>query len=391
MKYVQINAYSTGWAESVIFDRHRELIREGHDSYVFWGVGKQTIDDHQVRLVSDGEHFIDKLLTRFDGRYSFHSRRPTARLLKHLDQIDPDVVHLHSLLGNYLNIEMLFKWLEKSKCNVIWTLHDCWAFTGFCMYFTAEDCSMWKSCCDCSCPRPIESRYPAFGLKTSIKRNYQDKKRIFNLLSSDRLTIYTPSEWLARLVRESFLAKYPIEVHNNNVNRAVFVPTNSDYRARYGVGDKFMILGVASPWTERKGLNDFVRLNNELGDSCAIVVIGLDSKQIRHTKGSLIALPRTESQKELVEAYSAADVFFNPTREDNYPTVNLEAEACGTPVITYNVGGCAETLRNPRSLAVSGFSEALAVFKIMKERKTQFLVSDVKESAGQKCASLKSI
>ena len=181
------------------------------------------------------------------------------------------------------------------------------------------------------------------------------------MLPADRMKLITPSQWLANLVGESFLAKYPVHVVNNTINVDVFKPTPSDFRERYGLRNKYVILGVASKWSERKGLDDFVRLAGELDDRFAIVLVGLSEKQIKELPEKIVRLPRTNGAAELASAYTAADVFFNPTQEDNYPTVNLEAEACGTPVITYDTGGCRETVGAVTgSTVVEGYSDGLA-------------------------------
>ena len=174
------------------------------------------------------------------------------------------------------------------------------------------------------------------------------------------MKLITPSHWLEGLVKQSFLAKYPVEVRHNTIDVSVFKPTPSDFRERHGIGDRFMILGVASPWTERKGLSDFVRLAKELDpNKYAIVLAGLSEKQIKALPEGVVGLTRTDSPEELAGIYTAADVFFNPTQEDNFPTVNLEAEACGTPVLTYDTGGCRETVQREDSAVLPGFSESL--------------------------------
>ena len=180
------------------------------------------------------------------------------------------------------------------------------------------------------------------------------------------MILITPSRWLGDLVKESFLKNYSVEVRHNTVDRNVFKPTPSDFRERYGIGKRVMILGVASPWTERKGLSDFVRLASKLDDRYAIILVGLSKKQIKALPEHIIGFERTSSPQELAGIYSAADLFFNPTREDNFPTVNLEAVACGTFVITYNTGGCCETVHGSLGLSVEGLSEALAEIRKRK-------------------------
>ncbi len=375
MRYVQINAYSGGWANSVIFKKHRELIAAGDESWVFWARGEHEQDDHMVKISSKFEVCLDVLQTRLDGKAGFHSRRATRRLLRRLDAIDPDVVHLHVLCGYWVNVEMLFEWLAAHRCEVVWTLHDCWAFTGHCIYFTYAECDQWKKGCASGAPCPQKGSYPEtlFGGDASVRWSYERKRRLFAALPLDRMRLITPSHWLAGLAKQSFLGKYDVKVVHNTIDAKVFKPTPSDFRERYGVGDRFMVLGVASKWSERKGLDDFVRLAQELdGDRFAVVLVGLSEKQIRKMPPGLIALPRTNTPTELAAIYTAADVFFNPSQEDNYPTVNLEAEACGTPVVTYDVGGCKETVKLFESRCISrSVSEVAHLVAEMAERGAQ--------------------
>lgn len=372
MRYVQINAYSNGWADSVIFSKHRELQKQGHESWVFWARGEHEQDEYMQMIASYPEVCLDALLTRIDGRAGFHSKGVTHRLLKKLDKIDPDVVHLHLLLGYYINAQMLFEWLSAHRCKVIWTLHDCWAFTGHCIYFTYAQCDQWKTGCAASSSCPQKRTYPEtfFGGNRSVSWSFGEKKRLFTMLPPERMRLITPSRWLANLVKQSFLSKYDVKIIHNTVNTDVFKPTPSDFRERYGIGDRFMVLGVASKWSERKGLSDYERLARELDASrFAVVVVGLSAEQAEHLRGVLIALERTNSPEGLAGVYTAADVFFNPTLEENYPTVNLEAEACGTPVFTYDTGGCRETIQLEDSRVVSGYEEGVSAIRAAQSLK----------------------
>lgn len=364
MKYVQINAYSGGWADSIIFKKHRELVALGDESWVFWARGNREQDEHLQRIASHPEVCLDALQTRLDGKPGFHSKAITRRLLKKLDEIDPDVVHLHLLLGYYINVEMMFEWLSAHRCKVVWTLHDCWAFTGHCIHFTYVKCDQWRTGCACGAACPQKRTYPeTFAGDGAVRWSYEQKKRLFTMLPPERVQLITPSQWLADLTKQSFLSKYDVKVVHNTINKEVFKPTPSDFRERYGLENRFVVLGVASKWSERKGLADFVRLAKDLDSACfAVVLVGLSEKQITQVKTSaehIVALPRTSTPQELAVAYSAADVFFNPTTEDNYPTVNLEAEACGTPVVTYDTGGCRETVKDDRSVVVGNYEDAL--------------------------------
>ena len=358
--YAHINTVPNGSTGGIMMKEHKELLAAGEDSYAFWGRGRDAENGNEMRFASDLEVKLDVLQTRLDGKAGFHSKSVTKRLLARMDEINPEVVHLHNLHGYYVNIEMLFEWLAAHDCKVEWTLHDCWAFTGHCAHFTYVKCAQWKSHCAHAKPCQQLGTYPKTYSKASCSWNFEQKKRLFNLVPADQMKLITPSQWLADLVGESFLAKYPVEVRHNIIDTSVFKPTPSDFRERYGIGDRFMILGVASPWTERKGLADFVRLAGELdSEKCAIVLVGLSEKQIRQLPEGAIGLARTDSPQELAGIYSTADVFFNPTVEDNFPTVNLEAEACGTSVVTYDTGGCAETVQRGDSRVVEGYEGAV--------------------------------
>ncbi|MDR2930479.1 MAG: glycosyltransferase [Propionibacteriaceae bacterium] len=366
-KYVQINTFFNGSTGTIMRRLHHELTAEGVDSSIFWGRRHRTINDHEQRCASTLGVYIHGGVTRLTDRMGFFSTTDTTRLVRRLDAIDPDVVHLHNIHGYYLNIAVLFDWLAHHRCQVRWTLHDCWPFTGHCAHFTYVGCDQWKSGCGSAGPCPQLDTYPKTLAKGVCPRNFADKKRIFTMVSPDRMTLISPSRWLAGLVEQSFLGAYPIEVRPNVIDTTVFTPTPSDFRSRHDVGQRAMILGVASPWTARKGLDDFIRLADALDPvRFVIVMVGLTPSQLRHVGPAVIGLERVDSAGEMAAIYTAADCFFNPTLEDNFPTVNVEAQACGTPVITYDTGGCRETIVDPASTVVEGFDEALALLRSVR-------------------------
>lgn len=365
MKYVQINAYAGGWANSVVFKKHRELLEWGNESYVFWARGEHEQDEHMVKIATYPEICLDAFRTRLDGKAGFHSRGITRRLLKRLDEIDPDVVHLHVLLGYYINVEMLFNWLAVHRCQVKWTLHDCWAFTGHCIHFTYARCDQWKTRCAQGSGCPQTKTYPKTYCAKSVGWNFEQKRRLFTMLPESRLQLIAPSQWLASLVGQSFLYRYDVAVVRNSIDDGVFKPSPSAFRKDRGLEGSFVVLGVASVWSDRKGLDDFVRLADKLDERFAIVLVGLSKRQAKSVPERIVALPRTDSARRLAEIYTAADVLFNPTVEDNLPTVNLEAEACGTPVVTYDTGGCRETVRLSASRTVSSLDEAVEAFRAL--------------------------
>lgn len=348
MRYVQINSHGDRWAESIIFKKHRELLAAGDESWVFWARGEHEQDERMQKIASLPEVCLDVALTRLDGKAGFHSRGITRRLLKRLDEIDPDVVHLHVLSNYWINVEMLFEWLAAHRCHVVWTQHDCWAFTGHCIYFTKVKCMQWKTHCiydGQTCPKKRE--YPeTFAGDESVSWCFEQKKRLFTMLPADRMELVTPSQWLADLVAESFLSKYPVRVVHNTINTEIFKPTPSDFRERHGLTGKFVVLGVASKWSERKGLDDFVRLAGELDDRFAVVLVGLSEKQIKELPKQMTRLPKTDSLQELAEAYTAADLFLTTSQEETYGMTVAEAAACGTPVAVVDGTACMEASEN---------------------------------------------
>lgn len=340
MKVLEINSVCNGSTGRIACDIARELIKQGNECVLAYGRGNAPSDIKTIKIGNNFDVKYHGVMTRIFDKHGFYSKRSTKKFIKEVEKYNPDVIHLHNLHGYYINIEILFKYLKESKKKVIWTLHDCWTFTGHCSHFESKGCQKWKEQCY-SCSQKQE--YPASKIKDNSKNNYRRKKDIFTSLDESQLTIVTPSNWLANLAKESFLSKYNIKVINNGIDINIFKPTESNIKEKYGIDDKEVILGVASVWTEKKGLNDFIELASMLDDNFKIVLIGLNDKQLQEIPGNILGIKRTENVEELVKWYSCAKIFFNPTYEDTYPTVNLEAQACGTPVVTYNTGGSIET------------------------------------------------
>lgn len=344
MKYLFVNSVcgirSTG---RICTDLAYQLENQGHEVKIAYGRVEDVPEKFQkyaVRIGNNVDLKFHALRTRILDEHGFGSKKATKEFLKWADTYDPEVLWLHNIHGYYINIELLFDWIKsRPQMKVKWTLHDCWAFTGHCSYFTMAGCEKWKNMCEkCSQKR----KYPTSILIDNSRNNFMRKKQAFTGVKD--LTLITPSKWLADLTRQSFLKGYPVEVHYNTIDTSIFKPTPSDFRERYGLQDKIIVLGVANVWEDRKGLFDFYKLAEMLDDKYAIVLVGLSEKQIKDLPKNIKGIQRTNSPQELAAIYTAADVFVNPTYEDNYPTVNLEAQACGTPIITYDTGGCKETL-----------------------------------------------
>ena len=280
-------------------------------------------------------HGIKARLADADG---LGSKLATKKFLKWVAKFDPDVIHLHNLHGYYINVPLLFNYIIENNKKIVWTLHDMWSFTGHSGTCDMYNCEKWKTGCG-KCPAYKD--YPA-SLRDKSLHNFIWKQNLFTRVKD--LTIVTPSKWLAGLVRQSFLKDKKIEVIPNGIDLKQFSPLKNDFKRFYGIQDRILLMGCATSWGESKGLYDFYKLAENLDKRFQIVLVGLNRKQISTLPNNILGIEKTNSVKELTQIYSAADVFVNLTYADNFPTVNLEALACGTPVITYKTGGSAECL-----------------------------------------------
>ena len=336
MKIVQINSVcGSGSTGKICIAVSRLLTEQNIENYILYAVGT---GDYPlgIRHMEDGDLNVQILKAKALGNYGFQSREATKQLIRELERISPDVVHLHNLHSHNVHLGMLFGYLKEKKIKVFWTFHDCWAFTGYCMYYDMARCCRWKTGCG-SCPQ--RKHYSWFFDRSS--ELYSKKRELFSGLD---LTIITPSQWLAEEVKQSFLGDYPVKVIHNGIDLEVFRPRESDFSRKHHLEGKFVILGVAMGWEPRKGLDVFLELSRKLDDRFRILLVGTNDKIDKQLPENIISIHRTQNQRELAEIYSAADVFVNATREDNFPTVNLEALACGTPVITFRTGGSPEAI-----------------------------------------------
>lgn len=342
MKIVQINSVLNWGSTGKIAEQIGVCIQEsGNTSYIVYGRDKGPVNTKSTPVKTSYSldvycHKIRSLL--FDGQ-GLGSKYSTKKLIIKLKQIQPDIIHLHNIHGYYLNYPLLFDYLRSSNIPVVWTMHDCWGFTGHCTYFDMVNCEKWKSVCH-NCSNLCD--YPKSFFDNS-KRNYEKKKKIFTSLNN--ITMVPVSIWLGGLISQSFLGKYPIEVIHNGIDLSVFRIKENNLRSQLNLEGKIVVLGVSSNgFSGRKGLTDFHKLANELPSIYQIIMIGLSEEEMKSLPTNIIGLKRTTNVEELVDYYNLADVFINPTYSDNFPTTNIEALACGTPVITYNTGGSPEAI-----------------------------------------------
>lgn len=351
MRIVQINGGAKGSTGKIMMGIAEVARAQGHEVMCASPITTTNRDAGEdcgyYRIGTFNSRRLNVALARITGFNGCFAWFETYKLLKKIDEFKPDIIHLHNLHDSYINLPMLFSYIKKHNVPTVWTLHDCWAFTGQCPHFTIVKCDKWKTGCH-SCPQYKE--YPA-SLYDNTKRMWRLKKKWFTGVKN--MTIVTPSEWLAGLIKESYLKEYPVQVINNGIDLNVFKPTHSNFCEQYGIpGDKYIVLGVSFAWGYRKGLDCFVEMAEKIGERYQIVLVGTDDEIDKNLPQNIISIHRTQNQKELAEIYSAADVFAMPTREENYPTVNMEAIACGTPVVTFDTGGSPEMLDDKTGIVV---------------------------------------
>jgi len=348
-KLLQINSVINSGSTGRIAEEIGQMaIKSGWVSYIAYGRNERPSTSNLIRIGNDKDVKLHGLQTRLFDRHGLSSRKATSDFIKQIDNIKPDIVHLHNIHGYYINIEVLFHYLKNANVPVVWTFHDCWPITGHCSHFSYVGCEKWKSqCFEC----PQKSGYPASYFIDRSKKNYILKKELFNSLPN--LTLVPVSQWLSGVLEESFLQNYPIKVINNGINTEVFKPSlSSDFRNKYGLKDKFILLGVASVWEERKGLKDFIELSKLLDSDYQIVLVGLTKKQIELLPKNILGIERTESVYALADIYASADIVLNLSYEETFGLTTVEGFACGTPGIVYNATASPELIEESTGIVV---------------------------------------
>lgn len=348
MKLLQINpvlraSTSTGRIVQEIGETAMHHGWESHFAYSRGRDGLMACPSRTIPVGGAGSVAWHGLMTRLLDRHGLASRRATVRLIRRMAELRPDIVHLHNLHGYFLHYPLLFRYLSHSGIPVVWTVHDCWPFTGHCYYYSAACCDRWQAGCH-HCPQ--RGAFPASLLRDRSAQNFADKQAAFTSMPPRLLTLVPVSQWLRTEIGRSFLAGYPCRVIRNGIDTATFRPQGNAeaVKSRYGLQGKRILLGAASIWSREKGLHDFLGLAPMLREDERIVLVGLSAKQQKHLPQGITGIARTANAGQLAELYAAATAFVNPTWQDNYPTVNLEAIACGTPVVTYRTGGSVESV-----------------------------------------------
>ena len=325
------------------------VIQHGWESYIAYGRNGKSCKSKTFKIGTDFDVKMHGLQTRLFDRHGLASRNSTKKLIEQIQKIKPDIIHLHNLHGYYLNIEILFNFLAFANIPIVWTLHDCWSMTGHCVHFDYIGCEKWKTKCF-GCPQ--KTRYPASILIDRSRKNHKLKKELFTL--NKKMTIVPVSNWLSSIVQQSFLSNYSIKVINNGIDLEVFASRGRSYeiREKYGINNRFMLLGVATTWSDQKGLKDYIKLSHCLFDDFIIVLVGLTKKQIKSLPAKIIGLNRTEDISELTRLYATANIVLNLSTEESFGLTTVEGFACGTPSIVYNCTASPELMTHETGFIV---------------------------------------
>lgn len=358
MKVYQINVVcGFGSTGRIVVDLQNVIIKNHGDCKIAYGRGDSPKHVNAIRISNKSDIYFHAVMTRLTDKHALYSKFSTRKLINDIKKYSPDIIHLHNIHGYYLNYKLLFSFLKEYRKPVVWTMHDCWAFTGHCAHYSPIDCTKWKEgCYECG----LLHTYPETIGKGNVVSNYQMKKEIFSEL--DNLHIVTPSMWLKEQLKQSFLKNKQITVIHNGIDLSRFkrVPTKRR--------DKKRILGVASVWNKEKGIEDIFALRKLLPVDYEICLVGLNEKQFKSLPEGIVGISRTKSIRELVEYYSGADVFINFTYADTFPTVNIEALACGTPILSYDTGGSPEIVEDCGWVVPKGDTRQAAEILIEYER-----------------------
>lgn len=319
-----------------------EAKHRGDEVVVASGRGPELPGVSNIRIGTATDVYRHGLVSRLADKQGLASKKATERFIGEAEKLGPDVIHLHNIHGYYLHYPTLFRWLRNYNRPVVWTLHDNWAFTGHCASFQSvnTECSMWQSeCREC----PFTKAYPMSFVDRS-NRNFHLKKELFTSLPN--LHIITPSVWLAEQVRHSFFTGTPISVIPHDVDLEVFV--------QQPIRKKKIVLGVASRWTDMKGLDFFKRLRKLLPEDFEIRLVG---RYKGKSPDRISMMGEVTSPDDLARIYSEAILYVNPSYSETYSMTNREALACGTPVVSRRVGGTTEGLETLAPAFVSAESD----------------------------------
>lgn len=344
MKVLEINTvYGIGSTGKIVSDLYEMLTGQGYECVIAYARGEAPENIRTIKIGNKWDVYYHGIMTRITDRHAMYSVRATKKLVEDIRRYEPDLIHLHNLHGYYLDIRTLFAFLKEYDRPVVWTLHDCWTYTGHCSHYTNVGCYRWKSQCE-HCPQKKE--YPASMLLDNSYQNYRIKKELFT--SVRNMHLVTPSKWLKGEVEQSFFKGIPCSAVPNGLELETYFlkqgREQEKLKEAYGLSGKKVVLGVANVWTKQKGYEDFIELSERLPEEYQVVMVGLNEKQLKELPKTIAGYPRTAGLSELADFYRMADVYFNGSCQETMGMTTGEAICCGTPAIVYNATAVPESV-----------------------------------------------
>ncbi len=370
MKVAMINNQTDGSTGKITKMLCQAIIRNGDEAKLYYTGKTEGKESFCVRYSSRKAVKINALKSRMSGNYGFLSQSATKELIDLLEKDQPDLIHIHNIHGHDCDFSMLMRYIKEKQIPVVYTLHDTWAFTGYCAAYDWVKCTKWKQYChDC----PQKKSFTWFF--DHSKQNQEKKIHAIKALSN--ITFVTPSQWMSTQIQESPLKGVKSVVIPNGIDTTIFQPSHVNVKEKLQITGKYMLLSVAFSVSGAKGLNDLMEIRKLLPNEYVFVLVGLPETMIEKLPEGMIGIPRTANQEELAQYYSSADVLVNPTHQDNFPTVNLEALACGTPIVSYRIGGAYEAFDEQTGIAVKEYDYQAMADAIMQITKKKNEIKDL--------------
>lgn len=361
MKVLQINAIYGTQSTGTIMKQIQECCRvHAIEAFVAFPKGLGVPNEWSYEIGSVLDHKIHAVLSRIAGKQAYYSSCATKGLLHYMDDLKPDIVHLHNLHSNYINLNMLLKYLAKHDIITVVTMHDCWYFTGGCFHYANVGCKKWQNGCG-NCPKKmLDTQAYLYDASANILR---DRAKYLNDIP--RLVMVGCSEWVTNECKKSVLMHRDIRTIHNGFDLSIFKSSPSNWRKHLGIEDKFVILGPAGKWLSSVNKETYDYFVRNMADDMILVLFGcqaINSKAPSNVK----QIGFIHDPKEMAEVYSMADVMVNCSREDTLSSLNLESQACGTPVVTYEATGSKETVDGVCGFAVETGNEKLLFREVYK-------------------------
>ncbi len=364
-KLLQINV-TANWGSTgkIAEDIGKVAMSNGWESYIAYGRDtKPKSTSNLFRIGNNWDMYYHGLQSRIFDKHGLASTIATKDFIEKVKLIEPDIIHLHNIHGYYINYKVLFKYLATINTPIIWTLHDCWPMTGHCAHFDAVGCNKWKTGCN-HCP--LKSEFPKSLLFDNSSNNHKLKKLLFSSLKN--VTIVPVSKWLANIVSDSYLSCYNIHTISNGIDINIFKKcSHNTLREKLAIGNKTVLLGVATTWNEKKGLNDFIRLSKALPEKFQIILVGIDDSLKKKLPNNIITIKKTNSQQELAELYSMAEIVLNLSYEETFGLTTVEGFACGTPGIVYNKTASPELITPETGIVVKEAGNTIEIIEAINK------------------------